>query len=1184
MKYFSVIFIITTLVILSACKPETKSKKGSSKEYKVTLSLSTLSGQVDVYGKSGSTGEEKKLNTVTKSPEIISVPEGSWKIYSFGKNPSDSICQNITCGISEQITILKDGQEISLTTSTSNCNNSFFSNMIKESCSVFAPTSLSLVTPATASHTETKPTIRVGGLTAGNTVQLYKDPSCVSLVTTATATSANQNITLTSPLLVGNHTFYAKQSNARGQTSACSSAKLNYSVISSSVVNFNLNNFQTSAKVYSKDLNDPSNTVNLLATTSTSSFSLSMSNGRYLLFVVQLPAGDTYCENIKCDFWSHNVTTGTTTVTTFDLYPDWCAQLAEIVTLYKSSCSAPPPPTSAILQFPSTASDVFNFADIEVTHTNAPIGELIVSRDNLCSTTAGSSATTATNTIVRAENLPGGPHRFYAKTVNMFGQSSNCAGPLASYTVLPMSYFIDATQPNPIIQLDNLAGGETVTVRANSASCANGTIIDEFTITGTGTQTKKLSWSAVLDPYKDYAVQVKQGTQTYCYPENLDVSSSLTEGIDEYDNFSSQPHFLRNGRLYSLGGAWFPSGIGQYYPYIVSNNSYHNIQGGLGLTSSSELYDTGGDTPLLEVSGKKFSHYSSLYSNICGTLTSGQTLCWGENDLGQLGNGTNTATTTAQIVQGLPSRAKQLALGSSSACAILYDGSIYCWGDNSSGQLGTGNTTDSFTATKANASARIYDQLVNVNYANCAKTIDGDVDCWGWSYGGALGQGDYLQRNNPTPITSLNGLVQKIYSSPYGERFCALLYTGELYCWGRNLNGSMGYDLVLDFPSPVLINTYADNITDVYLNQNSTCYQTDFQRVKCLGNAEYVQLGDGKIPATGTPTLANKYDQSRDPVIQLFSSGDRKASMYKTQSGKIYALGSFGNVVAFNRKEVSASGKTFQNISTNYDNITAITTSAEAYYGASSFTPITQLGAGIKEIPYFSTYQGCALYTNGAMKCWGSYDGGGGASTLAAPYTVFTSGVTQISGTGSTNFAVTSAGELYGWGYNANKELGDGTTTNRTTPRQLFASGISAISTADYMSCALKTSKEIICWGYYAGLNPILISTLPTTATKVAVSTGGACSLHTDGSVYCWGSNQYGELGQGGNYFSSTWASPAKKVPLPGTAIDISKGASHACALLSNNKLYCWGSNQYGELGIENWQGIPHYMINNPNE
>ena len=94
--------------------------------------------------------------------------------------------------------------------------------------------------------------------------------------------------------------------------------------------------------------------------------------------------------------------------------------------------------------------------------------------------------------------------------------------------------------------------------------------------------------------------------------------------------------------------------------------------------------------------------------------------------------------------------------------------------------------------------------------------------------------------------------------------------------------------------------------------------------------------------------------------------------------------------------------------------------------------------------------------------------------------------------------------------------------------------------------------------------------TLPTGRTATAVSTGDAftCAILDDGSVWCWGYNDHGQLGVG-NASSGTWSySPSQTlIPAGRTAIAISTGYQSACAVLDNNSLVCWGSNNEGLLG-----------------
>ena len=179
-------------------------------------------------------------------------------------------------------------------------------------------------------------------------------------------------------------------------------------------------------------------------------------------------------------------------------------------------------------------------------------------------------------------------------------------------------------------------------------------------------------------------------------------------------------------------------------------------------------------------------------------------------------------------------------------------------------------------------------------------------------------------------------------------------------------------------------------------------------------------------------------------------------------------------------------------------------------------------------------FHNCALTTAGGLKCWG-WSGFGelGAGTTASindtPVDVvgLASGVAAVAaGKFHTCAVTTPADGLKCWGRNSDGQVGDGTTTNRSTPVDVvdLTSGVVAVSAGDFHTCALTTG----------------------------------------GGVMCWGSNFYGQLGNG--TFTSS-QSPVAVVGLGSGVAAVSAGGRHTCVLTTVDGLKCWGSNSQRSAG-----------------
>ena len=128
------------------------------------------------------------------------------------------------------------------------------------------------------------------------------------------------------------------------------------------------------------------------------------------------------------------------------------------------------------------------------------------------------------------------------------------------------------------------------------------------------------------------------------------------------------------------------------------------------------------------------------------------------------------------------------------------------------------------------------------------------------------------------------------------------------------------------------------------------------------------------------------------------------------------------------------------------------------------------------------------------------------------------------------------------WGKNSNGQLGNGTTADSLTPVAALATGVQSVTAGQDFTCAAVVSDVVQCWGNNAhgqlddgdshgdSSVPVLVNPLPAGVMEVKSGQGHTCSLHRSGAVYCWGQNNRGQLGNGGNTASGT---PVQVVGLP---------------------------------------------------
>lgn len=247
----------------------------------------------------------------------------------------------------------------------------------------------------------------------------------------------------------------------------------------------------------------------------------------------------------------------------------------------------------------------------------------------------------------------------------------------------------------------------------------------------------------------------------------------------------------------------------------------------------------------------------------------------------------------------------------------------------------------------------------------------------------------------------------------------------------------------------------------------------------------------------------------------------------------------------------------------------------------------------------YGTSSTCGIATTGTAYCWGSNSAGqlGNNSTTDSPLPVAvnTSGVLSgktlknISVGGAHTCAVASDARAYCWGSNSNGQLGNNTTTDSSvavavnTAGVLSGKSILSISTGSSHTCVVASDYRVYCWGANSvgqlGNNSTTSSSVPVAVnvagalsgksiSNVTTGVGHTCALATTGQAYCWGSGQYGRLGNAASSNSSVPVAVSVSGALSGkTLTEVVAGDSHTCALASDGNAYCWGYGVSGRLG-----------------
>ena len=343
----------------------------------------------------------------------------------------------------------------------------------------------------------------------------------------------------------------------------------------------------------------------------------------------------------------------------------------------------------------------------------------------------------------------------------------------------------------------------------------------------------------------------------------------------------------------------------------------------------------------------------------------------------------------------------------------------------------------------------------------------------------------------------VNGeVLQATQISSGGSHTCAVTTAGALKCWGNNEYGQLGNGTRVSSLVPVSVVELTSGVAFVSAGYAHTCAIDAAGIGKCWGYGEQGQLGPLSAFYNTTPVIVSNTQKFR----ALATGGNHTCGV--AQDGAVFCWG-------YNARGQLGDNST--NMSATLRPVAGITAAAITAGGAHT----------------------CAITTAGAANCWGRADYGqlgygGQPSFIPGPVQVagLASGVTAIS-SGSLHTCAVVSGAAVCWGLNNQGQLGDGSSNVAAAPVSVsgLSSGVSRIATGDSHSCASLLDGRVKCWGYNGqgalgdGTNtgknvPTLVAGVAG-ASHVTAGTGFTCAITTQGPK-CWGNNANGQLGNNG--------------------------------------------------------------------
>lgn len=232
----------------------------------------------------------------------------------------------------------------------------------------------------------------------------------------------------------------------------------------------------------------------------------------------------------------------------------------------------------------------------------------------------------------------------------------------------------------------------------------------------------------------------------------------------------------------------------------------------------------------------------------CAIGTDEKAYCWGANTSGQLGDGSMVERQAPSAVNTID-KVKVIASRDNHVCAVLADGAAYCWGGNASGQLGDGTTADR-AEPKHVLGGDDFTQIATGALHTCGVRTDGRVSCWGANPEGRLGDGTLDERHAATGfVKDLDTAAQVSAGLAHS---CAVRRMGGVVCWGSNASGQLGDGTMADRSEPVDV-VGIDDAVQVAVGATHSCAVRASGKVSCWGANDMGQLGDGSMAQHTSP-------------------------------------------------------------------------------------------------------------------------------------------------------------------------------------------------------------------------------------------------------------------------------------------------------------------------------------------
>ncbi len=619
---------------------------------------------------------------------------------------------------------------------------------------------------------------------------------------------------------------------------------------------------------------------------------------------------------------------------------------------------------------------------------------------------------------------------------------------------------------------------------------------------------------------------------------------------------------------------------------------------------------TSSSVPVAVTGGLSFSAITTGGGQTCGLTSAGRAFCWGANDFGELGNGGFTSSSIPVPVAG-DLRFGAVAKGFGFyTCALTSAGAGYCWGDNS--------TTDPIPIPVPVSGGLSFTTLATGSFHSCGLTSGGAAYCWGDNHWGELGANTCDICAAVTPVPVYGSLSFRTIASGGGYT-CGVTSTAAGYCWGNNEKGQLGDGSTANDSAPAAVSGGL-RFRVIAPGYDHTCGFTSDGALYCWGDNSYGQFGNGSTASSRVPVMVAGQPAPR-PSVALVTVTPGTAALMVGDTVRLVATVRDSGANSLTDRVVTWTSSNPLVATVSVTGLVsavgadppaaAITATSE---GVSGSAVVTVTAPASVDTLHFATvepgaHHTCGVTPAGAAYCWGhgllGELGNEKTADAATPQAV-AGGLTfaAVSVGGPNTCGVTAGGAAYCWGSDGYGQLGAGAPApdlcgsdqSPCSIRPLAVAGghgFASLSAGWGSACGLDAGGVAYCWGDNsfgqlgiggdtAGLatcffaNPCSHTPMAVTSglmfTAIGTGTSSVCGLTSTGAAYCWGDNRFGQLGIGtASGADVCGGDPCSRTPVPVvgglTFTQLSVGYYHSCGLVTNGAWYCWGSNNYGQLG-----------------